>query len=126
MHLMIFYGSYMRGQPGHVNATGCRFVEAVETAAKYRVFSMGEYPVMIRTTEGGVAVAGELYEVPDEVWTQILATEPPGLCPGRVELADGRIVEGMLPESESVLRQGVDISAYGGWAAYADRSEMKE
>ena len=44
MHLMMFYGAYMRGQPGHVNATGSRFVEAVETAAKYRLFSM-EFPL---------------------------------------------------------------------------------
>ena len=70
MRLSVFYGSFMRGHPGHANLEGARFEGAIETAARYRLFSMGDYPAMLPVEENGVAVAGELYDVPGDVWAR--------------------------------------------------------
>jgi AGZA family xanthine/uracil permease-like MFS transporter len=72
---------------------------------------------MFRVEEGGVTVAGELYRVPERVWVRVAAGEPPGLYSGDVELADGRVVPGILFARELALGHR-DISAFGGWRAY--------
>ena len=48
---------------------------------------------------------------------QILLQEPPGLCVGKVQLADQREVLGVLGEPFLVEGQ-LEITAYGGWRAY--------
>jgi gamma-glutamylcyclotransferase (GGCT)/AIG2-like uncharacterized protein YtfP len=68
--------------------------------------------------EGGVAVTGEIYRVPDEVWRRVEAGEPPGLYRGRVRLADGREISGILYPRELAEGRHRDISEYGDWRAY--------
>jgi gamma-glutamylcyclotransferase (GGCT)/AIG2-like uncharacterized protein YtfP len=112
-------GTLMRGLALHPNLDGAEFLEACTTAPKYRLYSIGDvHPGMFEVAQGGVAVSGEIYRVPDEVLQRVEAGEPPGLYRGSVHLADGRVVQGILfPRSlaESAHR---DISAYGGWRAY--------
>jgi gamma-glutamylcyclotransferase (GGCT)/AIG2-like uncharacterized protein YtfP len=110
----------MRGQPRHPNLHGATFVEEVRTAPFYRLFSIADrYPAMLRVDEGGVSVAAELYEVPDDVWPRIRDSEPPGLYRGPVVLEDGREVEGMLGDRDFVADASPrDISSFGGWRAY--------
>ena len=63
--------------------------------------------------------AVQVWEVPDELWASIVASEPPEMVPAAVELENGRRVETLLGTRELVsARGGVDVSAYGGWAAY--------
>jgi gamma-glutamylcyclotransferase (GGCT)/AIG2-like uncharacterized protein YtfP len=112
-------GTLMRGLALHPNLDGAEFLEACTTAPKYRLYSIGDvHPGMFEVAQGGVAVSGEIYRVPDEVLQRVEAGEPPGLYRGSVHLADGRVVQGILfPRglAESAHR---DISAYGGWRAY--------
>lgn len=72
---------------------------------------------MFRDEQRGASITGELYDVPDDVWPGIEATEPRGLHCGEVELDDGRIVFGMLG-SESLAGVGSEITEYGGWREY--------
>lgn len=117
---MVFNGTVMRGQPAHANLRGATFVEEVHTAPCYRLFSIGDrYPAMLRDEEVGASIAAELYEVPDEVWPAIRASEPPGLYRGPVELADGRQVEGMLGRRALVEGpEAIEITGFGGWRSY--------
>ncbi|HEY2937705.1 MAG TPA: gamma-glutamylcyclotransferase [Gaiellaceae bacterium] len=120
MSLVVFNGTVMRGEPAHANLLGATFLEEVRTAPAYRLYSIGDrYPAMVRAEEGGALIAAELYEVPDEVWPAIRDSEPAGLYRGPVELADGRLVEGMLGERELVAGpEAVEITKHGGWRAY--------
>ena len=47
---------------------------------------------MFEVAEGGVAVAGEMYRMSDEIWQRVEAGEPPHLYCGPVKLDDGRTV----------------------------------
>jgi AGZA family xanthine/uracil permease-like MFS transporter len=120
MALVVFNGTVMQGEPAHANLAGATFLEEVRTAPAYRLYSIGDrYPAMVRTDAGGASIAAELYEVPDDVWPAIRDSEPPGLYRGPVELADGRLVEGMLGEPELVAApEAVEITRHGGWRAY--------
>jgi gamma-glutamylcyclotransferase (GGCT)/AIG2-like uncharacterized protein YtfP len=112
-------GTLMRGLGLHANLDGADFLEACRTAARYRLYSIGDvHPGMFEVTHGGVSVQGELYRVPDDVLERLEAGEPPGLYRGPVALLDGRLVEGILFPRR--LAEGIhrDISAYGGWREY--------
>jgi gamma-glutamylcyclotransferase (GGCT)/AIG2-like uncharacterized protein YtfP len=121
--LVVFNGGLMRGQSAHWKLRGATFLAEVRTAPCYRLFSIGDrYPAMLRVPEGGVSIDAELYHVPAAVWRRVANIEPPGLYRGPLELDDGRTLEGMLGEERFTLRNGTDISAYGGWAAYPQRT----
>jgi allophanate hydrolase-like protein len=113
-------GTLMRGldlNPNLVDA-GAVFVREALTVAAYRLWSIDDrHPAMIRVAAGGAAVAVEVWELPPEGLADILLKEPPGLCIGKLELADGEEVLGVL--GEPVLCGGQrEITAYGGWRAY--------
>lgn len=113
----------MRGQPAHENIAGAVFLRDAATAPEYRLHSIDDsYPGMFRAGEGGVSVAGELYEVGDDVLPGILETEPPHLYMGDVHLAGGERVKGMLCP-EGIARSKKDISGYGDWRAYTESGE---
>jgi gamma-glutamylcyclotransferase (GGCT)/AIG2-like uncharacterized protein YtfP len=112
-------GTLMRGLKLHANLDGATFLGEFRTAPKYRVHSIGDvHPGMYEVASGGVSVAGELYELPDEVWERVHAGEPPNLYRGPVELEDGRVVPGILYPRELAEGHQRDISAYGDWRAY--------
>lgn len=122
-NFVVFNGGLMRGQSAHWKIKGAIFRENVQTAAAYRLYSINDrYPAMLRDDAKGVSIPAEMYEVADELWPQIEAIEPPGLYRGPLELADGRMVEGMLGEAAFVAEHGTDITSFGGWAAYPYRT----
>jgi hypothetical protein len=110
----------MRGLELNPNmlAAGATFVREDQTAACYRLFSIGDrHPAMLRTTGEAARVALEIWEVPANGVAQILLNEPPGLAIGKVLLDDGSIVLGVL--GEPFLCEGQkEITALGGWRAY--------
>jgi len=117
-------GTLMRGLQLHANLDGAIFLGEVTTAARYRLYSIDDrHPGMFEVGSNGVGVEGELYEVPDSVWQRVRAGEPPGLYRGAVHLADGRTVEGILYPRELAEGTHRDISAFGGWRAYAQARE---
>ena len=112
-------GTLMRGLALHATLDGAEFLEACQTAARYRLYSIGDvHPGMFEVPHGGVSVHGELYRLPDDVLQRVEAGEPPGLYRGPVELQDGRVVQGILFPRQ--LAEGIhrDISAYGSWREY--------
>jgi len=113
-------GTLMRGlelNPNLLNA-GAAFVEETLTEPAYRLWSINDrHPAMVRVAEGGRAIAVEVWSVPGEGIASILLAEPPGLSIGKVKLASGRTVLGVL--GEPILCEGhKEITAHGGWRAY--------
>ena len=113
-------GTLMRGlelNPNLLNA-GALFVEETHTEPAYRLWSIHDrHPAMVRVSEGGVAVAVEVWAVPQAGMVSILLAEPPGLSIGKVKLAGGRIILGVL--GEPILCEGcLEITSFGGWRAY--------
>jgi gamma-glutamylcyclotransferase (GGCT)/AIG2-like uncharacterized protein YtfP len=120
MRLFVFYGTFMRGQPGHANLEGATFLEEVRTAPRYRLFYVdGRWPALIPDEEGA-AIACELYETTEEHLARLAELEPPEWRRAPVELADGRTAEAFLGDP-ALRRRGVDVSAHGGWAAFTQR-----
>ncbi len=119
VHLAV-NGTLMRGlelNPSMIDA-GAVFVRETTTAPSYRLWSIDDrHPAMIRVASGGVPVAVEVWAVPPEGLAKILLQEPPGLCIGKVKLADGEEVLGVIGEPLLVEGQR-EISSYGGWRAY--------
>jgi hypothetical protein len=113
-------GTLMRGLELNPNmlAAGARFVREATTVPEYRLWSIGDrHPAMIRVRKGGAAIAVEVWDVPADGLGQILLQEPPGLCIGKVRLADGEETLGVL--GEPALCDGQrEITRWGGWRAY--------
>ena len=118
--LLFVNGTLMRGLKLNANLAGATFLGEFLTAAKYRIFSIGDvHPGMFEVAEGGISVPGELYDLPDEVWERVEAGEPPHLYRGPVELADGRIVPGILfPRAIAEGGGHREITEFGGWREY--------
>jgi len=113
-------GGLMRGFALHGNLDGAAFVREAETAPIYRLYSIADrHPGMFEIGAGGVAVKGEIYLVPDDVWSRVEAGEPPGLYRGTVTLADGERLYGILYPRDLAEADHRDISDYGDWRAYA-------
>jgi hypothetical protein len=113
-------GTLMRGlelNPNLINV-GAEFVCETTTAPVYRLWSINDvHPAMVRVGQGGGAIALEVWAVPAPGLIQVLQQEPPGLCIGKVKLADGEEVLGVL--GEPILCEGQrEITEYGGWRAF--------
>ncbi len=119
--LLAVNGTLMRGLKLSPNmaAAGASFVREITTEPVYRIWTVNDdHPAMIRVTDGsGVAVAVEVWSVPAAGLAGILLNEPPGLSIGKVNLADGSTVLGVIAEPALVEGQR-EISHHGGWRAY--------
>jgi gamma-glutamylcyclotransferase (GGCT)/AIG2-like uncharacterized protein YtfP len=118
--LLAVNGTLMRGLELNPNmlAVGASFVREDRTVSAYRLYSIGDrHPGMVRVGSGGVAVAVEVWAVPPAALAEILLREPPGLSIGKVSLASGEEVLGVL--AEPILCEGQrEITEFGGWRAY--------
>ena len=112
-------GSALREVCGDQAALGLTFLEEAQTAPKYRLYSVGDtHAALVEDPEKGVSVAGELVEIPDERWGEILASEPPGITQAPVELADGRSVMAAFGDPAKMTAEAREITEFGGFAAY--------
>ncbi|NER80528.1 MAG: glutamyl-tRNA amidotransferase [Leptolyngbya sp. SIO1D8] len=113
-------GTLMQGlalNPNLLNV-GATLAYEAQTEAAYRLWSIDDqYPAMIRVAEGGVAIAVEVWHVPAAGLGVILSQEPPGLAIGKVKLADGEVVLGVIGEPLTVQGKP-EITQFGGWRAY--------
>lgn len=113
-------GTLMKGLELNPNLVdvGATFEREAETEPAYRLWTIGDrYPAMVRVKAGGRAIALEVWQVPPAGLGQILVQEPPGLAIGKVTLADGETVLGVIGEPLTVEGQ-IEITQYGGWRAY--------
>jgi gamma-glutamylcyclotransferase (GGCT)/AIG2-like uncharacterized protein YtfP len=118
--LLAVNGTLMRGLElnGNLLRAGARFVREARTSPEYRLYTIGDrHPAMLRAHAGGAAIALELWEVPAAGLAAILQTEPAGLCVGKVTLAGGEQVLGVLGEPW-LCEGGREITAHGGWREY--------
>ena len=121
MPAFVIYGTFMRGQPGHANLDGARFLETVETAPRYRLFEIDDrWPALVED-EDGVTIAAELYEIDEPHLARLAEIEPPGWNRAQIELADGRHAEAFVAD-HALRARGRDVSEHGGWAAYRGRA----
>lgn len=113
-------GTLMRGLGLNQNLldVNANFVREAETDAHYRLWTIDDiHPAMMRFSTGGTNVALEIWELPAAAIATILEQEPAGLCIGRITLADGSSVLGVLGEAY-LCETGTEITEYGGWRAY--------
>ncbi|MGF1566920.1 MAG: glutamyl-tRNA amidotransferase [Nodosilinea sp.] len=119
-------GTLMQGLELNQNLieVGAEFLYEATTTADYRLWSIHDvHPAMVRVSQGGCAVALEVWRVPDTGLIQVLLQEPPGLCIGKVTLSHGETVLGVL--GEPFLCEGQkEISELGGWRAYLARQPI--
>ncbi|XGV99709.1 MAG: glutamyl-tRNA amidotransferase [Leptolyngbya sp. BL-A-14] len=122
-------GTLMRGLELNANMelVEAAFVREAVTEPTYRLWSINDrHPAMMRVSTGGASIAVEIWAVPASKMAFLLLLEPPGLCIGKVRLADGEEVLGVI--GEPILCEGKrEITAWGGWRAYiADPSGQKQ
>ena len=114
-------GTLMRGLEINVNLqkVGAIFVREEITASIYRLWSIADrHPAMLRVSQNGQAIALEIWSITPAALGEILLSEPAGLCIGKVVLADGQEVLGVL--GEPFLCEGQkEITDYGGWRSYS-------
>lgn len=113
-------GTLMRGLALNQNLVrvGATFVCETVTEPSYRCWSIADrHPAMVRVASGGAAIAVEVWQVPAAGLGEILWQEPPGLSIGKVRLADGELVLGVLGEPIACEGQ-LEITQWGGWRAY--------
>jgi allophanate hydrolase len=119
---LLVVGAHLNGQPlNHqlVSAGGSLLAE-VGTAATYRLHALDTQPPkpgLVRVTEGGVSVPGEVWRLPVAGFGRFVDALPAPMAIGTVELDDGTGVTGFLCEPYA-LEGARDISDLGGWRAY--------
>lgn len=114
-------GSALRGQPDHKNLQSARFIREAATQQRYRLHAAadGWHPAIYEVEVGGISIPGEVYELTLEQFEHLAATEPPNMYPSDVVLEDGEVLTAFLYPHELVEKYNwLDISNYGGWAAY--------
>lgn len=123
MVYMFLNGGGMRGGDIHHQLLGAPLVKETRTAPRYRFYSVDDrYPALEPVEDGGVAVAGELYDLPMETLRDsLLPAEPPEVELGIIELEDG------TPSFAVVLRREfkctatlTDISDIASWRKYRE------
>jgi len=113
-------GSALRGQPDHKNLGAAKFVGAAKTAPRYRLHSIrDQHPGIYEVSEGGVSIAGELYDFTPEQHAHLMANEPPDLYEADIVLDDGTTASAMIYPRRLIEERGYeDVSQYGDWAAF--------
>jgi hypothetical protein len=125
IHLAV-NGTLMKGLELNDNLlnVGAKFIKETTTAPLYRLWSIADrHPAMLRVTEGGAAIALEIWAVSPDGICQVLQQEPPGLSIGKVCLADGAIVLGVLGEPFLCENQ-LEITQWGGWRSYMNQRAL--
>jgi allophanate hydrolase len=119
---LMVVGAHLAGQPLNHQLTGAggRLLRRVRTAPRYRLHALPTEPPkpgLVRVTDDGAAIDGELWQLPSAALGPFLAALPAPMVLGKVHLDDGSTVTGFLCESVAV-GGAPDITAHGGWRAY--------
>lgn len=119
---LLVVGAHLSGQPlnGQLTDRGARLAARTTTAACYRLYALKTDPPkpgLVRVTDGGAAIEGEVWDLPPAGFADFVAALPPPMGVGPVVLADGSSVTGFLCETVA-LEGAADITSYGGWRAF--------
>jgi gamma-glutamylaminecyclotransferase len=69
--LLFVYGTLKSSQPANHYLCGATLAFPAVTAPTYRLYDMGWHPAMVRDESNGLAVEGEIWDVPAE-WIPVL------------------------------------------------------
>jgi gamma-glutamylcyclotransferase (GGCT)/AIG2-like uncharacterized protein YtfP len=123
--LLAVNGTLMRGLELNPNLleVGAKFIRETATEPAYRLWSINDrHPAMLRVRTGGAAIVVEVWSISPAGLASVLLKEPPGLTIGKVKLADGTEVLGVLGEAILCENQA-EITHFGGWRAYSARGK---
>ncbi|MFC3001738.1 allophanate hydrolase-related protein [Falsiroseomonas tokyonensis] len=115
-------GAHLSGMAlnGELLREGGVLQRAVQTEPCYRLFALAggppRRPGLLRVAQG-VAIATEVWALPEAGFGRFVAGIPAPLCIGTLRLADGSTPKGFLVEPEG-LHGAEDISRFGGWRAF--------
>ncbi len=118
-------GAHMSGLPLNPELTrrGARFLETARTAPCYRLWALPggppARPGLVRTANGGAAIALEIWAMPKAGLADFMAGVPQPLAIGTLTLDDGRTVKGFLAE-DTATEGARDITVSGGWRAFLE------
>jgi hypothetical protein len=99
---------------------GASLLRADTTAPCYRLWSVDDrFPAMVRDEDEGTAIALEVWTISPVGFVEVLQREPVGLSVGKVELANGNRVFGVIGEP-SLCKGRKEITNFGGWRAYKE------
>ena len=114
-------GAHLSGLPLNHQLTerNARLVATTQTAPAYRFYALpdGKRPGLIKVQEGGAAIVCEVWEMPASQFGSFVAGIPAPLGIGKLELADGSVVNGFICEGIGVAGAR-DITEYGGWRGW--------
>ncbi len=96
-----------------------RLLATTRTAPHYRLYALpdGKRPGLIRVADGGAAIECEVWQMPAAQFGHFVAGIPAPLGIGKLELADGSIVNGFICEPIGIV-DAQDITEQAGWRAW--------
>jgi allophanate hydrolase len=121
-------GAHMSGLPlnHQLTSRGARLLQAVQSAPEYRFYALAGGPVqrpgMVRVSEGGAAIAMEVWEIDAKNFGSFVHGIPAPLGIGKVKLADGRVVSGFVCETVGI-EGGTDITHLGSWRGWLNQAQ---
>jgi allophanate hydrolase len=131
---LVVVGHHLSGQPrnGELTGRGGVLLETTTTGADYRLLRIGAalpreipVPALLWSPGDGAAIEVELWQLPAAELTGFLAGLPDVLALGRVRLADGRTVPGLVADASALSgaagRPVTDITDAGGWRRHLAR-----
>jgi gamma-glutamylaminecyclotransferase len=77
MTTLFVYGTLKKGKVRHLHMTGATFLREARTKARYALYQSpgADYPCLVDDETEGVAVEGELWEVPDDCLARLDVVE---------------------------------------------------
>jgi allophanate hydrolase len=124
-------GHHLAGQPrnGELTDRGGVLLERTRTTPDHRLLRVAgtpPVPALLAAPADGAAVEVEVWQLPAAELPGFLAGLPDVLALGRISLADGRTVPGLVADASLVTgtsgRPVTDITDSGGWRAHLARS----
>ena len=131
---LVVVGHHLSGQPrnGELTGRGGVLFETTTTSADYRLLRIGPLvpgdvpvPALLQSPRNGAPIEMELWRLPATELPGFLAGLPDVLALGRVRLADGRTVPGLVADASALSgamgRPVTDITDAGGWRNHLAR-----
>ncbi len=97
MTTLFIYGTLKRGGSNHVFLAGQHFLGPARTTPGFTLYSLGDYPGMVRAPGDTAGVTGELWSVDDACLAELDRLE--GLDEGLYERIDVLLAPNPLPGS---------------------------
>jgi allophanate hydrolase len=118
-------GAHLSGQPlnHQLTSRNARLARTCRTTCGYKLFALpGTVPpkpglLRLKDGMGGTAIEVEVWELTAENFGSFVASVPPPMGIGTIELEDGGSVKGFICEPYAITGAR-DISHYGGWRSY--------